>query len=148
MVISTVYELESFFSSILIGVIFGVIYDFAKSIRAVFKKNTLPDIFMWSLIITISGIIWYNFQNGEVRWYMVLGTLTSGILYFLLISRIVFCTFLFLVRKIYCFFNIILKLLLTPLRFLCKILSVYIKKAKTKFFKKVEDKNYEKKACI
>ena len=148
MVISTTYELQSFFASIVMGILFGVIYDLLKSIRTAFGKHTLPDIFMWSTIILVSAIIWYNFQSGEVRWYMVAGALLSGVLYFLLISRAVFCVLLFLVRKIYCFFNIILKLLLTPIKFLCKILRVYIKKAKTKFSKKVEDKNYEKKACI
>ena len=43
----------------------------------------------------------------------------------------------------FCFFNIILKILLTPVRFFCKILGVYIVKAKQKSFRKVEDKNYE-----
>lgn len=148
MVVSLSYELQAFSAAIIIGLLSGVIYDLAKSIRCVLKGNTFTDILMWLCIIIISGIIWYRFQNGEIRWYTVIGAVISVVLYFLLISRLVFCAFSFAVRKIYCFFNIILKILLTPIKFLCKIISVYIKKAKQKSFRKVEDENNEKEADI
>ena len=148
MVVSTVYELESFVASILIGILTGSIYDIFRSIRYVSGKDTPSDFVMWLFIIASSAFLWYKFQNGEIRWYMLVGASVSILLYFLTISRIVFCIFYFLVRKIYSFFNIFFKLLLTPIKFLCKMVSVYIKKAKTKFSKKVEDKNYEEKACI
>ncbi len=148
MVVSTVYELESFAASILIGILAGSIYDIFRSIRYVSGRDAPADVVMWLLIIVSSAFLWYKFQNGEIRWYMLVGAALSILLYFLLISRIVFCVFSFCVRKICLFLNIFFKLLLTPLRFLCKIISVYIKKAKTKFSKKVEDKNYEEKACI
>lgn len=148
MVISTTYEMQSFLASIAIGVLAGVIYDIARSIRRVFMKDTPADIFMWLSIIISSALIWQGFQNGEMRWYMVVGALLSGLLYLLLISRFAFCIFSFLVKKIYSFFDIIFKLLLTPIKFLCKIISVYVKRAKTKFSRKVEDKDYEEKACF
>ncbi len=148
MVVSSSYELQSFAAAIVMGILSGLIYDLAKSIRYILRKNTAVDIIMWALIIIISGGIWYRFQNGELRWYTVLGAALAAFLYFLLISKPVFCVFSFCVKKIYCFFNIILKILLTPLRFFCKILGVYIVKAKRKSFRKVEDKNYEKKAGL
>lgn len=148
MVISTVYELQSFVAAIAMGVVVGIIYDIARSMRRVFLKDAISDIFMWTAIAISSVIIWYRFQNGEVRWYMFVGAFMSGVLYFLLISRVAFCAFYFLVKKIYLFLCLIFKLLLTPIKFLCKIVCVYIKKAKTKFSKKVEDKDYEEKACV
>ena len=148
MVVSASYELQSFAAAIAMGILCGIVYDFARSIRSVSCKNTLTDAIMWLCIIVLSAGIWYRYQSGEIRWYIVVGAVLAALLYFLLISKPVFCVFSFCVKKIYCFFNIILKILLTPARFFCKILGVYIVKAKQKSFRKVEDKNYEKEAGL
>ncbi|MBO5059636.1 MAG: spore cortex biosynthesis protein YabQ [Clostridia bacterium] len=148
MVVSAAYELQSFAAAILLGIAVGIIYDLVKSFRLVFEKNFIPDVLMWIISGSGAAIIWYTTAGGEIRWYMILGAFFSLVLYFLLLSRYVFLLFFFIVKKIYCFFNIILKLLLTPVKFLVKIVSVYIRAVNIKFFKKVEDDNEEEKACI
>ena len=90
--------------------------------------------------------VWFLVQNGEIRWYMVLGTLFSGLIYFCLISEYIFFALHFVVDMTYRFFRIFFKILLTPSRFLCKIICVYVKGARSKFSKKVEEKYDEKKA--
>ncbi len=148
MVISAAYELKTFGASIIIALAFGLLYDLVRALSGVAGKKAIADLFGWGLICILCAGGWFYLLGGELRWYMVAAALASGILYFLTLEKYVFSAFLFLTLCICRFFNIILKIVLTPLKILCKILGVYIKKAKTKFFKKVEDKNYEKKACI
>lgn len=146
MKISAAYELQSLAAAVAAGVAFGIIYDLAKSFRRALGKNALPDALMWTAVTALSVGIWYEFQNGEIRWYMVVGAFSAAILYFLLISRAVFCVFSFLAEKICRFFELISKILLTPIKFLCKIIGVYKKKAEQKSLMKAEDEKYGKKA--
>ena len=57
-----------------------------------------------------------------------------------------FLAFRFVMDKICAIFRIIFKILLTPLAFLCKMISVYVIRAKFKFSRKVEEKYDEEKA--
>ncbi len=145
MVISAAYEIETFAVSIILGLVIGIFYDLARSMKSIFNKVAVFDSFMWIGVIAFSVFLWYEYQNGEIRWYMIMGTLLSLIIYFLTVSKYVFRVLSFLAGKTYRFFNIIFKLLLTPPKFLCKILSVYIKWSKLKFLGKVEEENNEKK---
>lgn len=144
MVISASYELKTFAAAILIAVVGGVIYDLGRAFGKVTGKKGIFDLLGWTAVCALCGGIWFFWQNGEIRWYMVTSAILSAILYYFLLEKYVFFVFLFLVKILCGFFNIILKILLTPLKFLCKILGVYVKRAKTKFFKKVEDDDYEK----
>lgn len=146
MVVSLSYELQSFAAAVVMGFLAGIVYDAARSVGCVMKKKAPSDVIMWLCITSVSCVIWYRFQNGELRWYTVTGALMSAVLYFLLISRVIFCVFSSAVRKIRKFFERIFKILLTPIKFLCKMISVYIRKAILKIFVKVEDEIYEKKA--
>lgn len=146
MVISASYELRTFGASVLMALLFGILYDITGAFSKVTGKKAVWDILGWCAACVLLGSAWFHLQNGEIRWYMVIGALVSGILYFLTLEKCVFLAFTFIASFICRFFHIILKIVLTPFKFLGKMLSVHIKKAKTKFFKKVEDKNYEKKA--
>ena len=148
MVIVASYEIRTFFASIILALILGIIYDLMQAFGRVTKKRAICDFAGWGIICILCGGLWLYAQNGELRWYMVTAAVLSGILYFLTVEKYVLRMFLYLASLICRFFDFILKILLTPLNFLCKILGVYIKRAKTKFFKKVEDKNDEKTACI
>lgn len=148
MVVSASHELEGLAASVVAAILFGIIYDFMRALRKVSGKSILTDALCWIMICAVCGGIWFRFLGGELRWYMAIGAFSGAVLYFALAGRYVFLVFSFLAELICRFFHIILKLLLTPLKFLCKMISVYIKKAKTKFFRKVEDENDEKTACI
>ncbi len=146
MKVSLEYEIFSFLASVILAVLIGLVYDFFRAIRKTLKKSVLCDILMW---ITVSFLVvwtWFFAFLGELRWYMVLGALFTGVIYFLTISKYTYFLFQFLVDKICFIFAVILKILLTPPRFLCKIICVYIGRLKSKFSKKVEGKCDEKKA--
>lgn len=147
MVVSVDYELITFGASVAASVGFGLMYDICRAFSKATGKRAVFDALFWCLACVFCGGIWFFLQNGELRWYMCVASGMSAILYFLTVEKYVFAAFLFLAKIICRFFSIILKILLTPLEILGKILSVYIKKAQTKFFKKVEDENDEKKAC-
>lgn len=146
MVVSTGYELTTFFASIILAFSVGFLYDFFKSIRACTKITLIWDILMWISVLFLVGTVWFRVANGEVRWYMILGAVSAGLIYLLTLSKYVFFVLHFLMDKICRIFRIIFKILLTPLVFLCKIISVYVIRAKFKFSRKVEEKYDEKKA--
>ena len=146
MVVSTEYELTTFFASIILAFLAGILYDFFRCIRVCTKMTLIWDILMWISVLFLVVFVWFFLQNGEVRWYMILGTFFAGIIYFFSVSKYVFFVLHFLMDKICRIFRIIFKFLLTPLAFLCKIICVYVIRAKFKFSRKVEEKYDEKKA--
>lgn len=146
MVVSFNYELVTFSASIVLAVLVGVLYDFFRAVRKLTKITLLWDVMMWVCVLILTCLIWFFVQNGEVRWYMIIGAGFAGIIYLLTVSKYVCFLLWFLMDKICCIFRIIFKFLLTPLAFLCKIIGVYVKKAKFKFSRKVEEKYDEKKA--
>lgn len=146
MVVSLEYEMVTFFASIVLAVFVGVLYDLFRVIRKYTKRTLLWDVLLWILVLILTFTIWFFVQNGEVRWYMILGSVLSGIIYLLTLSKYVYFFIDFSADKICRVFGLIFKILLTPLAFLCKILGVYVKKAKLEFSKKVKEKYDEKKA--
>lgn len=140
------YELVTFFASILTAIIIGIFYDFLRAVRGFLKGALFWDIVMWILTLLVLCFGWFFVAKGIVRWYMVAGLVFSGIIYFLSLSKYVLFCLRFVVGMFYSFFSIFFKILLTPPRFLCKIIGVYIGKAKSKFSKKAEKKYDEKKA--
>lgn len=146
MVVSLEYELKTFLASIILAVLSGVLYDLFKSIRTHTKITFLWDILLWVSLLVLTCAVWFFVQNGEIRWYMILGAVLSGIIYRLTLSEYVYFILCFIVDKICLVFSTIFKILLTPPVFLCKIISVYVKKARTGFSKKVVEKYDGKKA--
>lgn len=146
MVVSLKYELVTFLVSIVLAFSVGLLYDFFRVLRKYTKTTLLWDILLWVSVLVLTSIVWFFMQNGEVRWYMILGSFFAGLLYLLTMSKYVYLILCFLVDKICRIFRIIFKFLLTPFAFLCKIISVYVIRAKSKFSKKVEEKYDEKKA--
>ena len=146
MKVSLEYELKTFLASIILAFLAGILYDFFRSVRTITKRTLLWDILLWVSVLVLTCTIWFFVQNGEIRWYMILGTVFSGIIYLLTMSPYVYFLFCFLMDKICRIFRIFFKILLTPLAFLCKMIGVYVKKAKLEFSKKVKEKNDEKDA--
>ena len=146
MKVSLEYELKTFLAAIILALLVGVLYDFFRSIRTVTKMTLLWDILLWVSVLILTCVVWFFVQNGEIRWYMISGSVLTGIIYLLTLSAYVHFLFCFLLDKICRVFRIFFKILLTPLGFLCKMICVYVKKAKLEFSKKVKEKYDEKEA--
>jgi len=144
MKISLEYELFSFFASVVLALIIGVIYDFFRALQNRVKKAAILDVIMWICMSCLVVWAWFFVFSGKLRWYIFLGVFFSDIIYFLTLSKCVYFLVDFFVDKICRIFGVIFKILLTPPRFLCKIIGVYIGWLKSKFSKKVEGKYDEK----
>ena len=146
MKVSLEFEIFSFLASVVLAILIGIVYDFFRAVRNTFKKSVLCDSLMW---ITVSFLVvwtWFFAFLGVLRWYMILCAFFTGVIYFLTVSRYTYYLFQFFVDKICLGYTVILKILLTPPRFLCKMLCVYIGRFKSKFSKKVEGICDEEKA--
>lgn len=146
MKVSFEFEVFSFFASVVLAILIGIVYDFFRAARKALKNAVLCDILMWITVFFLVVWTWFFVFFGVLRWYMILGVFFTGVIYFLTVSRYTYFLFQFVVDKICLVFGVILKILLTPPRFLCKMLCVYIGRFKSKFSKKVEGKCDEKKA--
>ena len=130
MKISQSEELFVFFSMIISGFLEGLNFDTFSVLGDFFKKRrflkNLLDFFCW----IFAGVIFLNFilflTNGEIRFFMILGLFLGVYFYYFLLSkplkRLIFCFF----SIFFDFFQIILKILLTPAHFLYKIIIRYI----------------------
>lgn len=145
MTVSAHFEMMSFLVSIITAGVIGINFDFFRALSKNGKK-AIWDVIMWSVSLAIVIFVWFHIFFGRLRWYMIVAVILGMVLYFFLFSKYVFLIIDFLLTKIRVIFSFILKILLTPLSFLCKIISVYIKGVRSKFSKKVEEKHDEKKA--
>ena len=80
-----------FFTSVLIGAIMGIVFDFFRALRR--KGNTrnilvyMQDIIFWLIIAIIIIVSSFIINNGELRGYMLLGYILGALMYMLLISK-------------------------------------------------------------
>ena len=82
-----------FFIFIINGILIGLLFDFFRISRKVFKTNDvmtyIEDVLFWILTgILILYNIWY-FNNGEIRVYMFLGIILGVLIYMSTLSNIV-----------------------------------------------------------
>ncbi|MBO5179601.1 MAG: spore cortex biosynthesis protein YabQ [Clostridia bacterium] len=80
-----------FFTSVIIGAIMGIIFDFFRALRR--KGNTknilvyIQDIIFWLIIAIIIIVSSFIINNGELRGYMLLGYILGAIIYMLVFSK-------------------------------------------------------------
>ena len=129
-------EATAFAAAVLCGLFCGLLRDILK----VFSKHTKNRILNAIFDFLLAGIcafaviaVFYVYNSFQMRWYMFLGVFLGIILYFLMFSKTVSA---FLEKILKLFVNIF-KILLTPTRFLYKILLVYFFMPVIEFFKKL-----------
>lgn len=117
-------EAYIFLATVVSGIVSGAIYDIFSVFKFVKKKLfvSLYDIFMSLVICSIIVIVFYLYNSFMLRWYMFIGLFLGIIFYFLCLRRF----FVYVLEKILQLFHFIFKILLTPTRFLYKILVVYL----------------------
>ena len=97
-----------FFSSVVIGAIMGVVFDFFRALRR--KGNTknilvyIQDIVFWFIIAVIIIISSFIINNGELRGYMLFGYILGAIIYMIIFSKyikFIFGTIFDFIEKIF-----------------------------------------------
>lgn len=107
-------QTELFLMSVLLGGVFGVVYDVFRALRVIFPtlKRTVPTALCDILFFIICGFGIYifslTFARGEIRGYYWIGALLGGIIYLMTagtvvigIIRAVFGTVYGLLNKLY-----------------------------------------------
>lgn len=119
---------------IVCGIIIGVVFDFFRILRKVFKTTNMftyiEDFLFWMITGAIILYSIFLFNNGEIRLFMFLAIGIGVVLYMLLISSYI----IKINVKIINFFKDLLSKLLMMLSFPFKYLYKFIKKL---FFKPI-----------
>lgn len=128
-------EVLIFLWSLVSGAIIMVTYDFfsvftSKENMSILVLNIFDGVFVVSATAVMMFIL-LNVSNGYIRSFEFIGAAIGGILYKITLSRLFTTLFQQIIRTFFVIFNIFCKILLTPLKFMYKIIyntiSVLIK---------------------
>ncbi|MCX7711966.1 MAG: spore cortex biosynthesis protein YabQ [Clostridia bacterium] len=139
---STVYnQAYVFLCAVAGGILIAFLYDLFRIRRKALKTNIvfiyIEDFVYWILVaLVMFGIVYFS-NEGELRGYIFLGTLTGVILYILTLSKIVIGSAIMIIKVIYRIVSTIWKVVTYPFRLVYKILRVPargVKKHTRRFF--------------
>ena len=99
--------------------LFSVITE--QKSKSFFVLNILDGIFV-TTVIAIMIFVLFNVSNGYVRAYEFVGAIIGACLYKIALSRLVKCLFTKITEGIFAIFDFFCKLLLTPIKFMYKIM--------------------------
>lgn len=103
------------------------IYDLFRIKRRAIKAGRvitfIDDILYWIIVALLIFLVIYISNEGEIRGYIVLGTLLGVVLYILLLSRIVVKSSLFVLRLLSVVLKKIWMIATWPIRLLFKVLA-------------------------
>lgn len=92
-------------------------------------KGIIKHILEFLSAFAACAVVWYGllkFASGQARLCTVLCAAIGVVLYIMTLRKLVFCGFCVILEKIFDFFHFILKILLTPARFLYKMVYVVL----------------------
>ena len=99
-----------------------LLFDFFREMLRVFclgkKLCIVADVIFWCITLIFMWICLLAADNGRLRGYQLAGCILSGIIYFLTLSSVI----RFVFKNFFKIIKFFLKILLTPARFLYKIL--------------------------
>ena len=120
-----VQEVYALFGMVITGFAAGILFDVLYAIRSSIKiPAAVTDALFW--IVSIAGVAsaFIYFNNSVIRGFEIIGLIIGVILYFLTISRPVKRCFMGIFKFFFKKVQFICKILLTPLRFLYKMLYI------------------------
>ena len=125
-------ETALFLATAACGAAAAMLYDFMRAVRAAVKSGAavtaVTDVIFTFVSFTAAAWCVLTFGNGRLRLYEALGLLLGAVIYFTVLSGVVYKFFLYIIKKFLKITLFIFKILLTPLLFLYKILIVPIRK--------------------
>lgn len=138
MEVSSSHQMYVFLLCLALGIGCGVFFDFQRSIRKIFfagvLRTTLEDILFVFLCIGAVLALGFFFNNGELRYYQILGCVSGALFYAAFLTRWVtklFSLFYSITEKIIVKpFIKICTLALIPARSFCTVVKRLLKKLK------------------
>ncbi|HCS72437.1 MAG TPA: spore cortex biosynthesis protein YabQ [Clostridiales bacterium] len=90
---STSNQAYIFLSTVYAGLIIGFLYDCCRMIRKMVRVNVIVtgilDLLFWSVIGVLSFLVLFYVNDGNVRFYTLLGFIIGWILYLLALSPLI-----------------------------------------------------------
>ena len=104
-------QLDVFYISLLWGAGIGILYDVFRCVRKIVKHNVvvtaIEDIVFWLICAWLVFYMLYRFNQGSIRFYIVMGMLFGAFVYRCSISELLVEGFAFIIGKIMIFFTVI-----------------------------------------
>ena len=141
MEISSSHQMYVFFLCFLCGLGCGAFFDFQRSIRKLVRagkfRTAVEDIAFDVLCVSAAVFLGFYFNNGQMRYYQVLGAGSGALFYAAFLSR----TVMLVLAKIYRFtarfiiipFVKVVKATAFPIIKLFELIKKYIRKSKKTF---------------
>ena len=121
-----------FLSTVCIGYIIGFAYDIIRVFRNIIKHHEIikqaEDLLYWSISAISVFILLLNENNGEVRFFMIIGSFIGIILYYLTLSSLFIKTSMKIYNIIRKIISELIEIILTPFRLLFIPLKYIIRK--------------------
>ncbi|NLI59320.1 MAG: spore cortex biosynthesis protein YabQ [Clostridium sp.] len=134
-----------FLCSVLGGMIIAFIYDIFRVRRKTIKSSNIlvyfEDFIYWIIVALVLFAVLFYSNEGEIRGYLIIGTVLGIILYAVVLSRVVMKIFLFFVRIVYKSVVTILSIILLPVKIIyrgCMIPVRYIYRCIRRGFLKIK----------
>ncbi len=120
MEVSSSQQMYVFTACVISGIICGVLFDIQRSIRiwsAAGKVRTTVEDGIFAIFCTAVAIsVGFFFNNGEIRYYQVMGMLSGALFYGAFLSHVVMKLLKFVWRM---FFRIIVKPIIKSVKVIC-----------------------------
>lgn len=121
------FELNLLGISLLFGMFCAFLFDWFRVLRRVVRTGTLAacaeDAAFWVLAALCFFGLCLKFNNGEIRLFMLGGTVIGAVLYFKTISRFAIGFFVRAIKLVRRILSAALKVLLFPLKLLVRLLG-------------------------
>lgn len=125
MEVSSSHQMYVFFLSVLSGIGCGVFFDLQRSLRrlrfAGGIRTTIEDIIFVIVSLGVTIALGFFFNNGQMRYYQVMGGISGALFYAAFLSR----TVMKLLQLVY---SILEKIIVKPVALLLRIASVPMRK--------------------
>lgn len=114
------------------GILLGILFDFFRVFRRTFNTidfiTYLEDILYWILAgIIVLYNIWF-FNNGEIRFFMIIGIVMGAIIYSLLFSPILIKIETMLLTKLKNIIMFFYKIIIIPIEKIINFFAFYTRK--------------------
>lgn len=125
MEVSSSQQIYVFSLSVLLGILCAAFFDIQRFLRKLSLAGTartmLEDILFAFVCVGVMLGFSYYFNNGEIRYYQIMGALSGALFYAAALSRI-------FMKVLFVLFKVIKNLLIRPLVKICLILLKPVKK--------------------
>ena len=135
----------------LVGILIGVLFDSFRVLRKSFKTNDIityiEDIVFWIFTGIIIIFSMYQFCDGQLRFFMIMGIIIGTTIYMLTVSKYIIKLLLLIINvlKVIIIYpaKIIKKVIFSPVFFICINIKKIVKKRQKNrgFFIKKEKYN-------